>query len=474
MAQRAVNPEKRFFNYGGKMPPVTMEEDPARVPSDTAHTHPKLITDTTLRDGAQDPRFALFPSEARVKYFDLLHDLDNGTGRIEQVEVFIYQKRDIWCLEQLLDRGYDFPRVTTWTRATPKDIKLMVDVSGGRVKETGMLASSSDHHIFDKLGYRSKEEAIEKYLQPILTAAEHGVTPRVHMEDATKADIHGFVIPFMQRVLKETNDTARFRVCDTLGVGTPDVHAALPMGVPRLVSTIVAETGAEIEWHGHNDFGFATANSVLAWRYGAKRVNAAFGGLGERTGNTTLEQVLANYLRLYGDPGFDLAVLRKIAQLVNDEVTEVNIKSPIIGDAIFTTQAGIHQSGVERQKQAEGGNIYLPFDPNLLGERAVELHRVGSLSGAEGIVAMLNDKARAETGAEGVYTPASRVVKFVYDRVQEAYDGDYDDTTRQYAGERKSFFTADDLYRLAKEYEAGREPVVRAEKPRQAEDQAGV
>ena len=87
---------------------------------------------------------------------------------------------------------------------------------------------------------------------------------------------------------------------------------------------------------------------------------------------------------------------------------------------------------------------------------------------------MLNDKARAETGAEGVYTAASRVVKFVYDRVQEAYDGDYDDATRHYAGERKSFFTADDLYRLAKEYEAGREPVVRAEKPRQAEDQAGV
>jgi len=456
MVQLAVNPQKRFYNYGGKMPPISMEETPAAPPPETDKTHPKLITDTTLRDGAQDPRFALFPAEARVRYYELLHKLDNGTGRIEQVECFIYQKRDIWCLEQLLERGYDFPQVTTWTRATPKDIKLMVEVSGGRVKETGMLASASDHHIFDKLRFRTKEEAIEKYLQPIVTAMEFGVTPRVHLEDATKADIYGWVIPFIQRVLKETQGKAKFRICDTLGLGFPDPYASLPIGVPHLVSTVVRETGAELEWHGHNDFGFATANSILAWRYGARRVNVAFGGLGERTGNTTLEQVLADYIRLYGDPGFDLAALREIAEMINSEVTEINIKSPIIGDAIFTTQAGIHQSGVERQKKAEGGDIYLPFDPNLLGEHAVELHRVGALSGAEGIVAILNTKAKAETGKDETYTTASRVVKCVYDKVQEAYDGAWDESQGAYVNERKGFFTPDELYALAKEYEAGK------------------
>ena len=463
MAQPTINPQKRFYNYGGKMPPVTMEAEAASIPPETDKTHPKLITDTTLRDGAQDPRFALFPAETRVRYFDLLHKLDNDTGRIEQVECFIYQKRDIWCLEQLLDRGYEFPQVTTWTRATPKDIKLMVDVTGGRVKETGMLASSSDHHIFDKLGFRSKEEAAEKYLQPIMTAVEHGVTPRVHLEDATKADIYGWVIPFIQRVLRETEGKAKFRICDTLGLGFPDPYVGLPLGVPRLVSTVVQETGAELEWHGHNDFGFATANSILAWRYGARRVNVAFGGLGERTGNTTLEQVLADYIRLYGDPGFNLNALREITELINSEVSEVNIKAPIIGDAIFTTQAGIHQSGVERQKKAEGGDIYLPFAPNLLGEHEVELHRVGALSGAEGIVAILNKKAKDETGEEGAFTTASRVVKYVYDKVQEAYDGVWDESTGAYLNERKSFFTPDELYRLAKEYNAGRERVRAAE-----------
>ncbi|MEE9285541.1 MAG: 2-isopropylmalate synthase, partial [Dehalococcoidia bacterium] len=246
MKRYDINDQKRFYNFHGKMPPLGFEPEPAPVPDPSVNPMPKLITDTTLRDGAQDPRFALFPAEARVRYFDLLHKLDNRTGRIEQIEVFIYQKRDIWCLERLLERGYDFPQVTTWTRATPKDIKLMVDVSGGQVTETGMLASASDHHIFDKLRFRSKEEAAERYLQPIMTALEHGVTPRVHLEDATKADIHGFIIPFIQRVLRETEGKAKFRVCDTLGLGFPDPHASLPMGVPRLISTIVTETGAEI------------------------------------------------------------------------------------------------------------------------------------------------------------------------------------------------------------------------------------
>ena len=79
--------------------------------------------------------------ETRLKYYDLLHELDNGTGCIEQVEVFIYQKRDLWALDRLLDRGYQYPQVTTWTRALPKDIKMLVDVSQGRIKETGMLAT---------------------------------------------------------------------------------------------------------------------------------------------------------------------------------------------------------------------------------------------------------------------------------------------------------------------------------------------
>ncbi len=446
-----VNTERVYYNYGGNLPPVTLEPEPV-TPPPMHDGLPKLITDTTLRDGAQDSRFAIFPPETRLKYYDLLHRLDNGTGAIYAVEAFIYQKRDVWTLEKLLERGYEWPRVTTWTRATPKDIKLLMEVSQGKVKETGMLASASDHHIFDKLAYASKEEAIEKYLQPIRTALEHDIVPRVHLEDCTRADIYGWVIPFMQRVLEESRGIAKFRICDTIGWGSPDPYASLPWGVPRLFTVLKAETGAELEFHGHNDFGLATANSIASWRYGGTKVNVAFAGLGERTGNTSLEQTVAALIRYYGDPGFDLKALDAMRRLVSDEVIELNDRLPLIGE-VFTTTAGIHQAGVGRQDAAPGGLIYLPFAASLFGRTEVELSRVGSLSGSEGIISVLNRELE-RTGSETRVKETSRVVKQIYDRIQDEYNGQFDAEHDHWVNARRAFFTSEDIIALAREFGA--------------------
>ena len=461
MAEYHIDPEIRYYNYQGRFPPLPMEDEPAPIPPVTDKTHRKLITDTTLRDGAQDPHFALFPVDARLAYFDMLHELDNGTGAIEQIEVFIYQQRDLWALERLLEREYEFPQVTTWTRAIPKDIKDLVEVSRGSIKETGMLASSSDHHIIDKLKHRSKAEAVEKYLAPILTACENGIRPRIHLEDTTKADIFGFVIPFMQRVLDETDNWAKFRICDTIGWGSPDPYAPLPVGIPRLISTLVQETGAELEFHGHNDFGMATANSMAALRYGCRRVNVAFAGLGERTGNTALEQVLASYIREYGDPGFKLDVVGRIRDLITNEVCTIPPKQPIIGE-VFSTQAGLHQTGVRRSDEAGGGPIYLPFDAALVGDEAVEQHRIGALSGMDGIVSVLNRKVKEETGQEGTYSNVSRAVKHVYDHIQASYDGAYDRESDTLVGQRRTFFSAEEILALAREAEDERRSSTRS------------
>ncbi|MEX2160154.1 MAG: 2-isopropylmalate synthase [Dehalococcoidia bacterium] len=442
-----VNTERVYYNYQGKLPPVPLEEQPA-VPPPTDGS-PRLITDTTLRDGAQDSRIALFPHEARVRYFDLLHKLDNGTGTIYAVETFIYQKRDAWTLDRLLERGYEWPRVTTWTRATPKDIKDLVAISQGRIKETGMLASASDHHIFDKLGFKSKEEAIEKYLQPIETALENNIIPRIHLEDCTRADIFGWVIPFMQRALELSNGIAKFRICDTIGWGVPDPYAALPWGIPRLFQVLKEETGAELEFHGHNDFGLATANSIMSWRYGGTKVNAAFGGLGERTGNCSLEQMVAALVRYHGDPGLDLTALEEMKDLVDGEVTPLPDRAPIIGE-VFTTAAGIHQAGVARQDEAPGGLIYLPFAASLFGRKETELSRVGSLAGSEALVSVLNREMEAQ-GKERRFSNTSRVVKQIYDRLQDEYDGTYDESTKSYSGYRRDFYTSDEIVRMAKE-----------------------
>jgi isopropylmalate/homocitrate/citramalate synthase len=446
MTERTVNPEKVYYNFQGRMPPVRMADEPATPPPPDTDATP-LISDTTLRDGSQDSRFALFPNEARVRYVDLLHQLDNGTGRIYAIETFIYQRRDVWVLDKLLERGYDFPKITTWIRATPKDVKQLHDTSQGRIKETGLLASSSDHHIFDKLGHRSKQDAIDKYLKPILTACEYGITPRVHMEDATRADIEGWVIPFMRTVLEATEGRAKFRVCDTIGWGAPDPWVASPQGIPHLISTLVRETGAELEFHGHNDFGLATANSLAAWRYGCLKVNVTFSGLGERTGNTSLEQMIAGYIRFYGDPGFNLQVLSEMAELIGDQLTPVSQTAPIIGD-VFTTQAGIHQAGVARQQDAPGGLIYLAFEPDQVGQKSAERSVVGSLSGSEGIVSILNNEAERRS-LDVRFSNTSRIVKRIYDQVQEAYDGEYDADQERWTGFRRTFFTPDEIWQMA-------------------------
>lgn len=455
MGKKKINPERVYYNYKGHFPPSSLEpERPTSVPSPSARSHPKRITDTTLRDGSQDPCFALFPHETKLRYYDLLHELDNGTGRIENVEVFIYQKRDQWVLEKLLERSYEFPQVTTWTRATPKDIKLLVELSQGRVKETGMLASASDHHIFDKLDHPSKEAAIEKYLIPIMTALENGIRPRVHLEDATKADISGWVIPFMKRVLDETKGRACFRICDTMGWGVPDPHAGLPTGIPKLVSVLYEETGAELEFHGHNDFGLATANSIAAWIYGCNRVNTAFASMGERTGNTSFEQMVAAMVRFYGNPGLNLGVLAEITKLIHTEVYPVSSKAPLIGDGIFTTQAGLHQTGVQRHNEAPGGLIYLPYSPNLVGREQVELHRIGGLTGMEGVVAILNQELEA-SGEKRRHTMVSRTAKLIYDKVHDEYDGTWDEEERKYVHPRTTFFEPQELLKMSREVESG-------------------
>jgi len=179
----------------------------------------------------------------------------------------------------------------------------------------------------------------------------------------------------------------------------------------------------------------------------------AFAGLGERTGNTSLEQMLASYIRLYGDPGFDLTILPQMRALVEENLTNVALNAPVIGQ-VFTTQAGIHQAGIARQAEAPGGLIYLAYDlaydPALVGSEGAERHLVGALSGAEGIVAILNDEAE-KRGVEQRFTSMSRVVKQIYDRVQDAYNGRYDEASDRWLDYRAGFFLPDEIWQIAAE-----------------------
>jgi len=164
--------------------------------------------------------------------------------------------------------------------------------------------------------------------------------------------------------------------------------------------------------------------------------------------------VLVNYIRLYGDPGLELEALTEIADLMSRDVIRIPEKQPVIGNNIFATQAGLHQTGMQRQGEAEGGLIYLPIDPAVIGRREVEMSRIGALSGIDGIVSLLNQERQAAGDTRPKLTGTSRLVKRVYDGVHEAYNGRYDAASDRWLDYRTTFFQPSDLAALAAQYEA--------------------
>ena len=154
------------------------------------------ITDTTFRDGQQSR--APYTTEQIVTIYDYLHKLGGPKGKIRQSEFFLYSKKDRDAVYKCMERGYQFPEVTSWIRASKQDFQLVKDLG---LRETGILVSCSDYHIFYKMKM-TRREVMNLYLSVIRDCLETGISPRCHLEDITRSDIYGFVIPFCVELMK--------------------------------------------------------------------------------------------------------------------------------------------------------------------------------------------------------------------------------------------------------------------------------
>ena len=212
------------------------------------------ITDTTFRDGQQSR--APYTTEQIVTIYDYLHKLGGPKGKIRQSEFFLYSKKDRDAVYKCLERGYKFPEVTSWIRASKQDFQLVKDLG---LRETGILVSCSDYHIFYKMKM-TRSEVMNLYLSVIRECLETGISPRCHLEDITRSDIYGFVIPFcleLMKLMKEYNIPIKIRACDTMGYGVNFPGAVIPRSVPGIIYGLTTHAGvpsSQIEWHGHNDF----------------------------------------------------------------------------------------------------------------------------------------------------------------------------------------------------------------------------
>ena len=373
------------------------------------------ITDTTFRDGQQSR--APYTAEQIETLYKMLNRLGGPKGLVRQSEFFVYTKKDREAVERCMALGYKFPEVTTWIRAKREDFNLVRDIG---IKETGILVSCSDYHIFKKLGL-SRGEALDHYLGVVKTAFEAGIRPRCHLEDITRADFYGFVVPFVNELTElsqEAGIPVKIRMCDTMGYGVSYPGAALPRSVPGIVYGLhhyASVPSDMLEWHGHNDFYHGVTNAVNAWLYGASGVNCSLLGIGERTGNIPLEAMIMEYAALRGTlDGMDTTVITEIADFFKSELGyDIPPMTPFVGSSFNLTRAGIHADGL--MKDAE---IYNIFDTEKILGKGAEV-AISNTSGTAGIAYWMNK--HYERCGDKVFTKQDPIVQKIKEEIDKLY-----------------------------------------------------
>ena len=362
--------------------PFSHERVPTFIPEDT------WITDTTFRDGQQAcPPYTVTQV---VDLFKFLHRLGGPHGLIRESEFFLYSKRDREAVEKCLELGYEYPHVTGWIRPVKPDFKLVKEMG---LKETGILTSCSDYHIFLKLN-RTRKQALDMYLDIVRAALDTGIRPRCHFEDITRADFEGFVIPLAAELMKlsqQYETPVKIRMCDTLGFGVPYVGAELPRSVAKIVYSLRRRAGVPpewLEWHGHNDFHKVLVNATTAWLHGCCAANGTLLAIGERTGNPPIEGLVVEHAMLWGETeGVHYSVITEMADYYRAEIGyDIPPRYPLVGRDANVTSAGIHADGLLKNEE-----IYNPFDTTRLLKRPVRV-ALNDKSGSAGVVHWVRER----------------------------------------------------------------------------------
>jgi isopropylmalate/homocitrate/citramalate synthase len=322
-------------------------------------------------------------------------------------------------------------------RAFLDDLKLVRQTG---VKETGILMSASDYHIFLKMKL-TRRRALDEYVAVARAAIDAGIRPRCHLEDLTRADLTGFVAPLVEALSalgRESRVSVKFRLCDTMGFGLPWPEASLSRGVPRLVRFFIDELGItpeQLEWHGHNDFHRAEVNSLAAWLYGCSAANGSLFGFGERTGNPPLEALVIDYLALRGpQPGVDTTAITRAADYFRQELgTPLPANYPLAGSGFNVTSAGIHADGLLKNEE-----IYNIFDTARLLDRPLGI-TVNDRSGLAGVAYWVTTRLGLK-GGDRVEKDDPRV-QAIHAEVQ-----------RQYAAGRTTGFSPDEMEALMRRH----------------------
>ena len=303
------------------------------------------IFDTTLRDGEQTPGVALTVDE-KIQIAQKLNNL--GVDKIE-VGFPASSQGEIESAKKIAAKGLDSTLVGL-ARSLQKDIDAVIDADLGYVHT--FIGTSQLHRDY-KLKM-TKNEIIQTAVKGVEYAKDHGLTVEFSAEDATRTE-RGFLYDISSQVIDAGADF--IDIPDTVGILTPIVTR-------ELITDIKESFDVPISVHFHNDFGLATANTLTAIECGADQAHVTVNGLGERTGNCSLEELVMTLKSAYNiDLGLDTTRLFSLSNLVG-RLTGVKmpVNKPIVGANAFAHESGIHVHGI-----LNNSSTYEPMSPEMVG-----------------------------------------------------------------------------------------------------------
>ena len=320
------------------------------------------ILDSTLRDGEQTAGVA-FSRKQKIAIAKMLDQL--GIDIIE-VGIPAMGKEEIATISEII-ASKPKAEIMTWNRMVLADIDKSLKTGA---KSVHISAPVSDIHIQHKLK-KTREWVLKNIEKVVSYAVNKNCIVSVGAEDASRAD-QEFLLEFYKTALNA--GAIRLRYADTVGLMEP-------LLVHQTISVLKREIDAEIDYHGHNDFGMATANALAAFKAGAKYISCTINGLGERAGNTALEEIVMalKYIEK-SDSKIQVEKLMHLSKAVESLSGRfLSDSKPIVGKKIFSHESGIHVDGLLKDSRT-----YEAFSPEDIGRKRDFV--LGKFSGSSAVL----------------------------------------------------------------------------------------